>query len=227
MHDLPEPALLGAILLASYLAGSVPFGWLMARVLRGVDIRTIGSGNIGATNAMRALGRPLGMVALAGDLGKGFAPVWFLAQGEPALQVACGAAAVGGHVWPVFLRLRGGKAVATGCGVLLAVDWPVVLGAGLVWCAVLLLTRFVGLASVAMGVAFPCIAAARGASWEIVCGAAALALLIVGRHRSNMVRVLAGTEPRVGLFGGSGGKPEAATDSRALDAGDDDRGDDD
>ena len=221
MHDLPAPVFLCAILIASYLAGSVPFGWVMARVLRGGDIRTIGSGNIGATNAMRALGRPLGMVALLGDLAKGFAPVWFLARGEPALQVACGAAAVCGHVWPVFLRFRGGKAVATGCGVLMAIDLPVVLGAAAIWCITLFLTRFVGLASVAMSIAFPCIAAARGQAWEVVAGAGALALLIVGRHRSNMARILAGTEPRVGLFGGSREDGEEETGSGEEGAGDD------
>ncbi|MDP6539646.1 MAG: glycerol-3-phosphate 1-O-acyltransferase PlsY [Planctomycetota bacterium] len=222
MPELSDPARLGAILIASYLAGSVPFGWLMARALRGVDIRTTGSGNIGATNAMRALGRPLGMVALLADIAKGFAPVWFLAGGEPGLQVACGAAAVGGHVWPVFLRFRGGKAVATGCGVLLAIDWPIVVGAGLVWCVTLFLWRFVGVASVTMGVAFPCIALARGAAVEVVCGAAALALLIVGRHRSNMANVLAGTEPRVGLFGGSRSRSVAEGESPPAREEDDD-----
>lgn len=196
-----DGALLGA-LLAAYLLGAVPFGWVMARTLRGVDLRTVGSGNIGATNAMRVLGRPLGLVAFLLDFAKGWAPVALLGEGEPVRQVLIGAAAIAGHVWPVYLRFRGGKAVATSYGALLAIDPVVFLGAGLVWLATLALSRMVSLASMLMAVSFPLIAflRMRGGKygWEVPLATAALAGLILVRHRANVRRILAGVEPRIG-----------------------------
>ncbi|MEM7307914.1 MAG: glycerol-3-phosphate 1-O-acyltransferase PlsY [Planctomycetota bacterium] len=196
-------------ILVSYLLGAVPFGFVMARVLRGVDLRTVGSGNIGATNAMRVLGKPLGVVAFLLDFAKGWVPSFLLAPLAASeavdlgwLRVLCGAAAVVGHVWPVYLRFRGGKAVATGCGAIVGVDPLVFVGAGLVWLLTLATTRFVSLASMAMGVSFPVLAALRMGperhGFELVLGTGALALLILLRHRSNLGRLLAGTEPRAG-----------------------------
>lgn len=203
-------ALAALALVLSYLFGSVPFGFLMVRFLKGEDLRRLGSGNIGATNAMRALGRPLGVVAFLLDFAKGFVPVALLAPAftvtagvDPSwLAVGCGAAAVLGHVFPVYLGFRGGKAVATGCGAIVAIDpWIFVLS-GLAWLATLALTRFVGLASVLMGVAFPVVAALRSRSQpygvEVVLATGALATLILLRHRSNLKRMLDGTEPRIG-----------------------------
>lgn len=202
-------------LLASYLLGSVPFGFLMAKSLRGVDLRTVGSGNIGATNAMRVLGKPLGLVAFLLDFGKGLVPVLVFAplcarSGAAAvdLGVLCGGAAVCGHVWPVFLRFRGGKGVATGCGALLGLDPLVVLVGTGVWLVTLVATRYAGLASMAMGVALPLAAwwraATGGGVWSVVAGASALTLLILVRHRSNMARMWAGTEPKIGAKRASG-----------------------
>jgi glycerol-3-phosphate acyltransferase PlsY len=200
-----QPAL---ALLLSYLLGAVPFGWVLVRVVKGEDLRRMGSGNIGATNAMRALGRPLGLVAFLCDFGKGLVPVAFLAPAlsgafDPGwLRVLCGAAAVAGHVWPVYLGFKGGKAVATGCGAIVAIDPWIFVAGGLVWLLVLLVTRFVSLASVAMGLAFPVAAALRRSperyGMEVVIGTGALALLILVRHRSNLRRLAAGNEPRVG-----------------------------
>jgi acyl phosphate:glycerol-3-phosphate acyltransferase len=191
-----------AAVLAAYLLGSVPFGWLMARGLHGVDLRTVGSGNIGATNAMRVLGRPLGVAAFLLDFTKGWAPVFLLGGAEPWRQVLIGAAAIVGHVWPVYLRFRGGKAVATSYGVLLAVDPFVFLGAGLVWLATLGLSRLVSLASILMAISFPVLALMRMREghygWEVPLATAALAGLILVRHRSNLRRIVSGTEPRVG-----------------------------
>jgi glycerol-3-phosphate acyltransferase PlsY len=212
---LPQGAEWLSILL-SYLLGAVPFGWLMARLLKGVDIREIGSGNIGATNAMRALGKPLGLVAFLLDFAKGAVPVLLVAPafsedpGNTGLAVLSAAAAVCGHVWPVYLGFKGGKAVATGFGALCALDLPTALIGGAVWVVVIVLTRFTGLASCAMGVAFPVAAwwrASRGeVAGEVAFGAALLTLLILVRHRSNMARMLKGTEPRIGARGKSGGK---------------------
>lgn len=185
----------------SYLLGAVPFGLVMVRLLRGVDLREVGSGNIGATNAVRAAGKPVGVLVFLLDCAKGWvAAAWIsgLGPGEPSLglQVACGASAVVGHCFPVYLGFRGGKGVATACGALAALD-PVLLlvGAG-VYLVVLLLTRYAGLGSIAMGIAFPVVAWIRGDGSALVVGAALLTLLILVRHRSNMARMLAGTEPK-------------------------------
>lgn len=203
---LPDGPLLGAwfgaYLLGAYLLGAVPFGWLLAKGLRGVDLRKVGSGNIGSTNAMRVLGRPLGLLAFLLDFAKGYAPVALFGEGEPVRQVLLGAAAVCGHVWPVYLRFRGGKAVATSYGALLAIDPWVCLGAGLAWLATLALSRMVSLASIAMGLAFPALAfvgmRAGRYGWEVPLATAVLACLILVRHRANLRRILAGTEPRIG-----------------------------
>lgn len=200
-------------LLASYLLGAVPFGWVLARLLKGVDLRRHGSGNIGATNAMRVLGKPLGFLAFALDFGKGWAaPALFaaaardslgeLAPASLSLEVLCGAAAVIGHVFPIYLGFRGGKAVATGCGAIVAIDPLIFVFGGLVWLLCLFTLRMVSAASMAMAVAFPIVAWQRmgpgGYGWEVVWGTAALAALVLWRHRANVGRILAGTEPRTG-----------------------------
>jgi glycerol-3-phosphate acyltransferase PlsY len=206
----PEPTgALGLWLLLSYLLGAVPFGFVLAKGLRGVDLRTVGSGNIGATNAMRVLGKPWGVVAFLLDFAKGLVPAavfapWASADPRSAslVAVACGAAAVLGHVFPVYLRFRGGKAVATGCGAIAGIDWVVFAVAGAVWPLALLASRRVSVASLALGTALPVVAALRaegqGHGPEVVLACVALWLLIVVRHRSNIARLLAGTEPRIG-----------------------------
>lgn len=189
---------------ASYVIGSIPFGFVLARLLKGVDLRTIGSGNIGATNAMRVLGRPLGLIVFFLDAAKGglvilLAVPRFESAAPGWLAVLCGAAAVVGHCWSIFLRLKGGKGVATGAGALAAIDPWIFLLAGLVWVVVLALSRMVALASIALGLAFPVVAWLRVEEGRaaVTSGAVALAILILVRHRSNMVRMKAGTEPRV------------------------------
>ncbi len=189
----------------SYLLGAIPFGLVMARWIKGVDLRQVGSGNIGATNAMRVLGKPLGLVAFLLDCAKGFAPVVLLAPPEAWGQtgslpsVLCAAAAVLGHCFPLYLGFKGGKGVATACGGIIALDPWVLLGAGLVWVLTLKLTRFVGLASILMGVAFPVMAWLRHPKdHAFVGGCVALALLVVVRHRANIGRMLNGSEPRAG-----------------------------
>jgi glycerol-3-phosphate acyltransferase PlsY len=183
----------------------VPFGLLLARLLKGVDLRTIGSGNIGATNTMRALGRPWGVFAFLLDLAKGWLPAfWFAAlassaEGRQLASVLCGAAAVVGHCFPVYLRFRGGKGVATACGAMVAIDPLVFLIGGSVWLLAALALRYVSLASILMGVTFPLAAWWRHPDGlPLVLGASALTVLIIVRHRANIARMLAGTEPRMG-----------------------------
>ena len=194
-----------ALIVFSYLLGSVPFGLLIARA-KGVDLRLVGSGNIGATNAMRALGRPLGVTAFLLDFAKGFVPAGVLAtavshapESLMSLRVATGIAAVLGHCFSVYLRFRGGKGVATGCGAILAIDPLVFVFAGLVWLVALALFRFVSLSSILMGISFPILAWFRHEDQRVfVVGAALLTLLVLIRHKTNLARLLAGTEPRIG-----------------------------
>jgi glycerol-3-phosphate acyltransferase PlsY len=198
-------------LLLAYLLGAVPFGLVIIRAFRGVDLRQQGSGNIGATNAIRAGGKPLGLVVFLLDIAKGIVPVALFAplfagwgphgpETLPALQVQCGAAAVIGHCFPIYLRFKGGKGVATGCGVLIALDWPVFVVGGLAWLAVMALTRYTGLASMVMGASFPVAAWLRTTPGqrELFAGSLLLALLIAVRHRPNIQRMLSGTEPKAG-----------------------------
>jgi len=191
-------------LLASYLLGSIPFGLVLVRLAKGIDLRTVGSGNIGATNAMRAAGKPVGLAVFALDFAKGWVAVFgfagLLAGSEPLswTATACGALSVLGHCFPIWLRFAGGKGVATGCGALVAMDpWIWVVG-GAVWLATLGLGRMVSLASIAMGLAFPVAAWFLTERAEPTAGAALLALLILVRHRSNMARIVAGTESKIG-----------------------------
>jgi glycerol-3-phosphate acyltransferase PlsY len=194
-------------LLVSYLLGAVPFGLVLGHLVGGVDIRRQGSGNIGATNVGRALGRPWAIAAFALDCAKGWAPAYVLplflpGESPEALRVGCGFAAVCGHVWPVYLGFRGGKGVATLCGAVIAVDPLVFLGGGAVWLATLFSTRYVGLSSMLMGLSFPFLAAwrlrGRPEVVEVVWGTALLSALVFVRHRANIGRMLAGTEPKAG-----------------------------
>lgn len=204
LESPPTSLALGAAVVGAYLLGSVPFGLLMARFLKGIDLREIGSGNIGATNVSRALGRPYGFIAFAFDFFKGWLPAWYFVShpsGDGHIAaVLCGAAAVCGHVWPIYLKFKGGKAVATGYGALFAIDPVLCLAGGLAWLISLFLFRFFGLASMMMGLVFPIAAYFRMSDGrygiEVVLGAAALTLLIFLRHRSNISRMLSGNEPR-------------------------------
>lgn len=192
------PALLGMTAVLAYLLGSVPFGIVMARLFGLGDLRSIGSGNIGATNVLRTGNRLAAGLTLVLDAGKGGLAV-LLARGvlgEDAAQVA-GFAAFLGHCYPVFLRLRGGKGVATFLGTLLALAWPVGLMACATWAAVAALSRISSLSAlVAAGLA-PAFALLLGRG-EAVVLLVLLALLIVLRHEGNIRRLIAGTEPRIG-----------------------------
>ena len=198
-----------AAIAGSYLLGALPFGLILGFLVGGVDIRRIGSGNIGATNVGRALGRPFALLAFVLDFAKGWAPAALIGpalavspERAPLIGVLCGVAAACGHCWPVYLGFRGGKGVATTCGVVVALDpWTFLAGGG-VWLVALGAFRMVGLSSLAMGLAFVGVAWVRygreSVPVEVVWGSAALCLLIFLRHRANMGRMLAGKEPRIG-----------------------------
>jgi len=189
--------------LVGYLLGSIPFGVVFARA-RGVDLRTIGSGNIGATNVARALGKKLGGVVLLLDALKGFAPV--LAARLLARDAAHGdwvvaataLAAFLGHLFPVTLRFRGGKGVATALGVFLALSPLAAVGAGLVYAAVYAVWRISSLGSlVAAGAFVPLVHLATGGKTVITLLAAVIYLMILVTHRENIRRLLGGKEGKV------------------------------
>jgi len=188
--------LLGTLL--GYLLGSIPFGLLLTRAAGLGDIRAIGSGSIGATNVLRTGRKGLAGATLLLDGLKGAAAVLialWLAGHDAALWAGLGA--ILGHLFPVWLGFHGGKGVATGYGVLIAVAWPVGLGAGAIWLVVAKLARISSLAGLVSFAAAPVLAALLADS-GVVKLALAIAVLVFIRHHANIRRLLAGTEPRIG-----------------------------
>ena len=231
---LAELSLCGSIIgliVGAYLCGAIPFG-LLAGFLKGVDIRTQGSGNVGATNAGRVLGRAFGIAVFVLDVLKGMIPVavcgYLLRSSEaPLADVGAGSAAclllisvaagcVLGHMFPVYLRFKGGKGVATSLGVLLGI-YPYYTLAGLialmVWIAVALASRYISVGSVTAAVAFPIIFAVLAhlrsevwggprELWPLHVFSIVIAALVVYRHRGNLRRLMEGVEPRIGTSRG-------------------------
>jgi acyl phosphate:glycerol-3-phosphate acyltransferase len=183
----------------AYLCGSIPFGLLIAKAVTGTDVRAVGSGNIGATNVARAAGRPAAIATLFLDALKGVVPVLLaerVPQAPPMLAPVCAFAAVLGHCFPVWLRLRGGKGVATGLGVALGLaPWAAVAGAA-TWLAAYKLLRISSVGSLA-GVAVALGVALLTADRYAVYGLFAVSLLIILRHRPNIRRLLAHQEGQV------------------------------
>jgi len=187
--------------LAAYLIGSIPFALLLARVWGGHDLHRVGSGNIGAANVLRASGVRAGIVAAVLDIAKGSAGVLVAGRlsGADHAGALAGFAAVVGHVYPVWLRFRGGKGVATACGVF-AVLTPVALPpAMLAFLVATWVTRYISVGSVTASLVLPTVAYFAGAPMAVVASACASATLIIFRHRSNLGRVRVGSERRVGV----------------------------
>lgn len=195
---ITTPLMLGAVALVAYLLGSVPFGLVMARIFGLGDIRKIGSGNIGATNVLRTGNKPAAFLTLILDAGKGGIAVLAARAfvGEDAAQLA-GFMAFLGHCYPVFLGFKGGKGVATWLGTLLALAWPLGVAACATWLAVVAATRISSLGGLVGAVASPLLAWLLGLP-TLLGLTAALALLILLRHRHNISRLIAGQEPRIG-----------------------------
>lgn len=195
-----------ALLVGSYLVGSIPWSWLIVRWRTGQDVRQVGSGNVGATNVLRTAGRGAGVVALLLDIAKGVLPVLTArALGAPPLVESCAATlAVLGHMYPVWLRFRGGKGVATGAGALGALAPLPALLAVSIFLLVVITTRYVSLGSIVALLAFPLLVlllAAWGDSPRDVpflVSSALVPALAVWKHRGNIRRLLAGTERRLG-----------------------------
>ena len=192
-----------AAVLLGYLLGSCPWGYWLVRVVRHEDIRTVGSGNIGATNVWRTYGRWLGIPVVLLDTLKGFVPALLamLFVSPPHLAGICaGAAAMLGHWRPLFLRFaKGGKMVATCGGVFFGVAVFVAVTAGAVWLVTFLLFRYASLASIVAGISLPVMAAVYGYPLSVILFGAAAAVAILYLHRGNLRRLRAGTEHRFQL----------------------------
>jgi glycerol-3-phosphate acyltransferase PlsY len=195
-----SPAVPLFILLA-YLLGSLPSSYVAGR-LRGVDLREHGSGNLGATNVYRVLGAGIAVPVVVLDVAKGFVPASLFpgwdGNADARLAIAYGLAAIAGHVWPVFLKFRGGKGVATGAGVLLALAPLTTVLALLIWIGVVSLTRYVSVASITAATLVPLLAALLDAPGSTVAFCALVAGFVWWTHRSNLRRLRDGTEHRFG-----------------------------
>ena len=209
----PSPGLAAALVLGSYLLGAVPFSYLIVRSLSGRDVRSLGSGNAGATNVLRAQGWGAAVATLLLDAGKGAGAVLGAqAAGVPVPVVgACAAAAVAGHVFPVFLGFRGGKGVATAAGALLVLAPWVWLAALGIFGLLVAARGYVSLASMVTVALAPWLVLMRGSlgwgrfgdAW-IAIALTVIAVLVIARHGANIRRLRAGTEPTLGRSGEAG-----------------------
>ena len=181
----------------AYLLGSIPFGLILTRLFGAGDLRAIGSGSIGATNVLRTGRKGLAAATLLLDAGKGAAAVLIAAQFWPNWAAWAGFAAILGHCFPVWLGFKGGKGVATALGVALALSWPIALICAGVWLAVFALSRISSLGGMSAAAAGPVSAWALG-RFDLIAALAGIALVVLWRHRANIARLRAGTEPRVG-----------------------------
>lgn len=198
------------VVIGSYLLGSIPFGYLAGRIA-GIDIRTYGSGNVGATNVMRTLGKGYGYPVFVADFLKGFGAVklsmLIVARAQPdwsspqMVGIVAAISSVVGHSFPVWLHFKGGKGVATSAGALFGLAPVAALIGAIIWIATFLLTRYVSVASIAAAAALPiviliasCLSQTAGKSlfYSSVC----LAAVVIWRHRTNLSRLMRGTEPR-------------------------------
>ena len=197
--------LLSSLLLLAlgYLLGSMPNGYLAGRWLKDIDLRQCGSGSTGATNVLRNVGKGPALVVFLLDVGKGALAV-LLAKSfglNDWVQVLAGLAALAGHIWPMWLGWKGGKAVATGLGMFLGLAWPVGLACFGLFMAVISISRIVSLSSVVAAIGLPVLMLISGGSSAYLVVSLVASVLVLWRHRSNIERLIAGTEPRIGQRG--------------------------
>jgi glycerol-3-phosphate acyltransferase PlsY len=188
------------IALLAYGLGSISFAIVVSRVMTLPDPRSYGSGNPGATNVLRTGSKLAAALTLLGDGGKGWLAVWlaWLYTGDAVAASAAGLAAFAGHVYPVFHRFKGGKGVATAAGVLLGLDWRIGVGTLATWIIIVFFLRYSSLAAIVAAIFAPCATVfLRGFDVEAA-AVLVMALCLIGRHRANLSRLIAGTEPRLG-----------------------------
>lgn len=201
---MSEPLLIAIAVVGGYLIGSIPFGVIAARLGGLGDLRKIGSGNIGATNVLRSGRKDLALLTLVGDSGKGAFAVfvaWLLAKGSPDLpliQAVAGASAFFGHLFPVWLKFRGGKGVATFLGVMLAAAWPAGLLCCATWLVMALIFRISSLSALTAAALAPVFVFLVDQPRAFMGMAMVLGVLIFVRHHENIARLLRGEEPKIG-----------------------------
>jgi len=204
--NIAEIIVWAGALLSSYLVGSIPIGYLMVKALKGLDIRQFGSGNVGATNVIRVLGKGPGILTLVLDVSKGLLAVLIIAPliakylpaSRSELQLGCGIAAICGHNWTCFLRFKGGKGIATSAGVFLGLAPIVMLCLLGIWGIMAFLTRYVSAASIVTSMALPILLYVFNRPIEWVIAGFVLSWVSIIKHRSNIKRLLNGTEHRIG-----------------------------
>ena len=188
---------MGVGLLLGYTLGSIPFGFLLTRFVGGGDIRSIGSGNIGATNVLRTGRKGLAALTLLLDLLKGFFAVWLAARYLPGAEIFAAAGAVFGHLFPAWLQFKGGKGVATYAGIMFGLFWQGGVIYAIMWLSVLIISRLSSGASLTAALSAPIAAAILG-YYDLVPILSVCTLIIFWKHRGNIERLMAGTEPRIG-----------------------------
>ena len=188
---------MGVGLLLGYALGSIPFGLLLTRFAGGGDIRSIGSGNIGATNVLRTGRKGLAALTLLLDLLKGFFAVWLAARYLPGEEIFAAAGAFFGHLFPAWLQFKGGKGVATYAGIMFGLFWQGGLVYAAAWIGVLLISRLSSLAGLVAAACAP-VAAAIFGHYELVALLTTCTLLVFWKHRTNIENLMDGTEPRIG-----------------------------
>jgi acyl phosphate:glycerol-3-phosphate acyltransferase len=184
-------------LLFGYLCGSIPFGVVITRMMGAGDVRNIGSGNIGATNVLRTGRKGLAAATLFLDAAKGAVAVLLANLLDPSLGIIAGVGAFFGHLFPIWLRFKGGKGVATMLGITLALAWPIGLIFAATWTCTIALTRISSVGGIAAAAAAPISAAFTG-DLSLAVGLAGLAVILILRHGENIKRLFDGTEPRIG-----------------------------
>jgi len=199
-------------LLSSYLIGSIPNAYIFGRLLKGIDIRKSGSGNVGATNALRVLGKAPGIAVLFLDILKGFLVVFFLGNllgpkitllSEEAVRIILGLSCICGHNWTIFLNFKGGKGIATTLGVLLGLAFKIpglnliLLLTVITWLAIFMAARIVSLASLVAGIALPAFMLLFKQSRTLLILSMILSFFVILRHKSNLQRLIKGQEPRL------------------------------
>lgn len=197
-------------IIVCYLLGSISFSVLLAKLLKGIDIRQHGSGNAGATNTLRVLGTGPAIVVLALDVLKGIAAVWigrWLGGDNEWMPGLCGIAAIAGHNWPVYFRFRGGKGIATAIGVQASLCFLPALYAGIIAILSIVFTRYVSLGSLIFVLLTPLFLIAMNYPWPVFWTSTIICIFAFWRHRSNIVKIVQGRENKLGSGGkGKGGK---------------------
>jgi glycerol-3-phosphate acyltransferase PlsY len=186
-------------IIISYLLGSIPFGYIVCRRIKGINILEIGSGNIGFTNVLRSVGWQSALLVLLGDVGKGVLAAWLgMKFGGVTFAIICSIAVLIGHSFSVFLKFKGGKMVSTGFGVMLVLSWKVALTAAAIWIFTVALTRYVSLGSIMAGLCLPVSMFYYGEPVAIKVFGVIVAVLVIYRHRTNIDKLIKGQEYKIG-----------------------------